>query len=87
MRKQTSERRRVRTAIVQRLTRDGGPFGFPLRGVPTLVRSLVDDASGDRLDAVLAAMQAAWCLRRRARNWGLPRAIDPLEGWIATATV
>jgi hypothetical protein len=87
MRKQTPERRRVRTAIVKRLTRDGGPFGFPLRGVPTLVRSLVDDASGDRLDAVLAAMQAAWCLRRRARNWGLPRAIDPLEGWIATATV
>jgi hypothetical protein len=87
MRKQTPERRRARTAIVKRLTRDGGPFGFPLRGVPTLVRSLVDDASGDRLDAVLAAMQAAWCLRRRARNWGLPRAIDPLEGWIATATV
>jgi Protein of unknown function (DUF429) len=86
-RKQTPERRRVRAAIVSRLARDGGPFGFPLHGGRTLLRSLVDDATGDRLDAVLAAMQAAWCLKRRARNWGLPRAIDPLEGWIATATV
>jgi hypothetical protein len=84
-RKQTPERRRARAAIVSRLTRDGGPFGFALRGTRSLQRSLVDDASGDRLDAVLAAMQAAWCLKRRARNWGLPPAIDALEGWIATA--
>jgi hypothetical protein len=86
-RKQTPERRRERAAIVTRLTRDGGPFGFALSGTRTLIGSLADDATGDRLDAVLAAMQAAWCLRRRAHNWGLPRAIDPLEGWIATATV
>jgi hypothetical protein len=84
-RKQTAERRTVRAAIVARLTHDGGPYGFPLRGARGLLRSLVDDASGDRLDAALAAMQAAWCLRRRARNWGLPPTIDPLEGWIATA--
>ena len=84
-RKQTPARRRERAAIVARLTRDGGPFGFPLDGTRSLIRSLVDDGSGDRLDAVLAAMQAAWCLKRRARNWGLPRSIDPLEGWIATA--
>lgn len=86
-RKQTPERRRERAAIVARLKRDGGPFGFALDGTRALLRSLVDDATGDRLDAVLAGMQAAWCLKRRGRNWGLPRAIDPLEGWIATATV
>ena len=84
-RKQTPDRRRVRAAIVARLRRDGGSFGFALDGTRSLLRSLVDDATGDRLDAVLAGMQAAWCLKRRARNWGLPRAIDPLEGWIATA--
>lgn len=83
-RKQSPERRRVRAAIVARLARDGGPFGFPLDAPRGLLRSLVDDATGDRLDAVLAGMQAAWCLRRRARNWGLPHAIDPVEGWIAT---
>ncbi len=86
-RKQTPDRRRARAAILARLGRDGGPFGFPLHAEQGLVRSLVDDATGDRLDAVLAAMQAAWCLRRQARNWGMPRAIDPIEGWIATATV
>ena len=86
-RKQTPDRRRARAAILAPLGRDGGPFGFPLRAEQGLVRSLVDDATGDRLDAVLAAMQAAWCLRRQARNWGMPRAIDPIEGWIATATV
>lgn len=86
-RKQTPQRRRTRAAILARLARDGGPFGFALRGPRVLLRLLVDDATGDRLDAVLAAMQAAWCLRRRSRNWGLPRVIDPLEGWIATATL
>jgi hypothetical protein len=84
-RKQTPERRRARAAIVARLLRDGGPFGFRLAGPRRLLRSLAADASGDRLDAVLAAMQAAWCLRRRARNYGLPRTMDPIEGWIATA--
>jgi hypothetical protein len=84
-RKQTPERRRARRTIVSRLTDDGGPFGFALRGSRALLRALVDDATGDRLDAVLAAMQAAWCLGHRARNYGLPASIDPLEGWIATA--
>jgi hypothetical protein len=84
-RKQTPERRQERSRILACLTADGGPFGFPLRGTRAILRSLADDGTGDRLDAALAAMQAAWCLKRRARNWGLPAAIDPLEGWIATA--
>lgn len=85
VRKQTPARRAVRGAIVARLRRDGGPFGFRLEGARALLASLADDGTGDRLDAVLAAMQAAWCWRRRARNFGLPRDVDPLEGWIATA--
>jgi hypothetical protein len=62
-------------------------LGSRLEGDRALLRSLVDDGSGDRLDAVLAALQAAWSWRRRARNFGLPRDVDPLEGWIATARV
>ena len=85
-RKQTPARKVARAGILARLTRDGGPFGFPLTGARGRLRSLVDDGSGDRLDAVLAAMQAAWCAKRRGRNWGLPRDIDPIEGWIAMAT-
>lgn len=84
-RKQTPERHQARAALVGRLRRDGGPLGLALAGPPALLRSLVEDATADRLDAVLAAMQAAWCLRRRVRNYGLPATIDPIEGWIATA--
>ncbi|HSD52961.1 MAG TPA: DUF429 domain-containing protein [Burkholderiales bacterium] len=83
--KQTPARRAVRATIVATLRRDGVPFGFRLEGDRAVLASLVDDGSGDRLDAVLAAMQAAWCWRRRTRNFGLPHRIDPLEGWIATA--
>jgi len=84
-RKQTPQRREARLAIVRRLVRGDGSFGFRLAAAPALARSIADDPTGDRLDAVLAAMQAAWCLRRRTRNYGLPDAIDPIEGWIATA--
>jgi hypothetical protein len=84
-RKQTAARRTARAAIVRQLRGDGGPLGVRLDGERALLAALVDDPSGDALDAALAALQAAWCWRRRARNFGLPRRIDPLEGWIATA--
>ena len=50
--------------------------------------ALVQDASGDSLDAVLCLMQAAWAAQRRAQGdalCGLPAQLDPLEGWIVTA--
>lgn len=47
--------------------------------------ALVDDASGDSLDAVLCLLQAAWAFHQGAPRYGLPQAFDPLEGWIVTA--
>ena len=50
--------------------------------------ALVDDASGDSLDAVLCLLQAAWAQQRHAEGdelYGLPPGLDPLEGWIVTA--
>ena len=38
----------------------------------------VDDLTGDSLDALLCAIQAAWAWRNRRQLFGLPRAgIDP----------
>ena len=42
--------------------------------------ALVDDAAGDRLDAVLCLAQAAWASGQP--RFGLPEQIDPVEGWI-----
>jgi Protein of unknown function (DUF429) len=50
--------------------------------------ALIDDASGDSLDAVLCLMQAAWAQVRHdadAPLYGLPADMDPLEGWIITS--
>lgn len=80
--KQTPARRRARKLIVDCLASTGNPFGFRLKGSPSLLASLVRDATGDRLDAVICAMQAAWAWQRQEENYGLPRNIDPLEGWI-----
>ena len=44
---------------------------------------IADDASGDRLDALLCLVQAAWAARRP--GGGLPGGFDPVEGWIVTA--
>jgi hypothetical protein len=45
--------------------------------------ALADDPTGDQLDALLCAMQAAWAWSERENGFGAPDEIDPLEGWIA----
>lgn len=45
--------------------------------------ALVADASGDRLDAVLCLVQAAWA--EAQPGLGLPAVVDRVEGWIAGA--
>ena len=48
-------------------------------------RRLVDDAAGDRLDAVVCALQAAHAAM--LPGFGFPADLDPLEGWIASVPV
>jgi uncharacterized protein DUF429 len=81
--KQTPQRKRARKVIVTALLSTGNPFGFALNASPRMLNSLVRDATGDRLDAVLCALQAAWAWQRRLDNYGLPSKIDSMEGWIA----
>jgi len=49
---------------------------------------LVEDASGDSMDAVICMMQAAWSQQQFEQGdpmYGLPPDMDPLEGWIVNA--
>ncbi|WP_341645061.1 DUF429 domain-containing protein [Thauera sp. SDU_THAU2] len=82
-RKQTPERRNAREHIVETLVSSGLPGGLRLQLAPSQRADLVADASGDRLDAALALMQAAACAQAGAPHYGLPSETDPLEGWIA----
>jgi hypothetical protein len=82
--KQTPERTAARAAIVAALERGAHPLALRTTFAPrTLAVRLVADASGDSLDAVLCAVQAAWAATRR--RYGLPAQIARCEGWIVSA--
>ncbi|MFO1198639.1 MAG: DUF429 domain-containing protein [Burkholderiaceae bacterium] len=77
----TPDRLAARRRIVAGIER-----GFPLE-VPVDLPSpwrdaCVHDPSGDHLDAVLCAVQAAWARQRKRQRYGMPDDVDPVEGWI-----
>ena len=81
--KQTPERLIARIDLVDALDQGRTRLGLRLKLTHAQRDDLIADASGDRLDAVLCLVQAAWASTRA--NHGLPDVIDPLEGWIVTA--
>lgn len=80
---QTPERLIARKDIVDALEQGRTRLGLRLKLSHAQRDQLVADASGDSLDAVLAMLQAAWAAARPRYGW--PDAVDPLEGWIASA--
>ena len=73
--------RGVRDRIVQKLS-DGSLFArYRLRVdlSENLDQVCIDDAEGDSLDAVLAAVQAAWSWVRRDGSYGVPQDCDLVE--------
>jgi Protein of unknown function (DUF429) len=56
-------------------------YGIQLDLSAELSEGLVSDPMGDRLDAVLCAVQAAWAYSQRANNYAIPIGHE-LEGWI-----
>ena len=82
--KQDAARRAARRRIVAALPAPAGELAHlpPTTLSASLARAAVADGSGDTLDAALCAVQAAFGWRERRRGWGLPRDVDPLEGWI-----
>lgn len=89
--KQTPERLIARKDLLHTLEMGSAPLlqgsGLRLKLSHAQHDELVADASGDRLDAVLCLLQAAWALTQQQgghARYGLPD-FDPLEGWIVTA--
>jgi hypothetical protein len=81
--KQTPERLIARIDLVDALDRGATRLGLRLKLTHAQREALIQDASGDRLDAALCLMQAAWASAQP--GFGLPAVIDPLEGWIVSA--
>ena len=81
--KQTPERLIARKDLLQALV--SGYQGVTLYLRPAQHDALVEDASGDKLDAVLCMVQAAQAQQRHVHGdalYGLPTNMDALEGWI-----
>lgn len=73
----------ARKDIVEALEQGRTRLGLRLKLSNAQRESLVSDASGDRLDAALCLLQAGWASVHP--DHGLPRNVDPVEGWIVTA--
>lgn len=85
---QTGERRAARAQLLAALERGTTRLGLRLVVGDAQRDPLLADARGDCLDAALCLVQAAWGATRRTSagpGYGLPAAMDPLEGWIVTA--
>ena len=78
---QTSARRSVRKQIVAALA-GGRPLGIEVK-FSKFEKQVIADGSGDLLDAVICAAQAAWAAKRP--GYGLPAEACAGEGWIVTA--
>lgn len=80
---QTPERLQARDDLLNALEHGRTRLGLHLALLSSQRHILREDPRGDRLDAVLCLMQAAWAVDRPRH--GLPEQVDPLEGWIVTA--
>ncbi len=81
--KQTPDRLIARKDLIDALEQGRSRLGLRLKLSHAQREAMVDDASGDRLDAVLCLLQVAWAQVQPGH--GFPDVVDPLEGWIVSA--
>jgi Protein of unknown function (DUF429) len=79
----SAERLLARKDIVEALEQGRTRLQLRLKLTPAQAGELIADASGDRLDAVLCLVQAAWASTQP--RYGMPEQVDAVEGWITTA--
>ena len=85
---QTPERLIARKDMLTALENGQTRLGLRLKLTHAQRDRLIDDATGDSLDAVLCMVQAAWARSQHEAGhprFGLPAVVDSLEGWIVTA--
>ncbi len=85
--KQTPQRLIARKDLITALEHGQTRLALRLKLTHAQRDTLIADASGDALDAVLCLMQAAWARGQHGQGaplYGLPVEMDPLEGWIIT---
>jgi hypothetical protein len=78
--KQTEKQHQARCAMLDYILNGQIEASYGLR--VEAAKDLADDPSGDQLDALLCAIQAAWAWSMREHGYGAPRGADSLEGWI-----
>ena len=81
--KQTPERLIARKDLLEALEQGRSRLGLRLKATHAQRDELAADASGDKLDAALCMMQAAWAAGQPGH--GVPDGVDALEGWITSA--
>ena len=82
--KQTPQRETARREIVDGLGSSSLPlqYRFTIRLSGFMAQACIQDPTGDTLDALLCAVQAAWAYTQRNHGYGFPHDCDPVEGWI-----
>ncbi len=81
--RQDAARAAARRQLLEALEVGRTRLGLRLTAPPALREELLEDGSGDCLDATLCLLQVAWGLRQP--RWGWPADVDVLEGWILSA--
>jgi hypothetical protein len=81
--RQTPERLIARKDLLHALELGRSRLGLRVAMSATLRDEIAADAQGDLIDAVLCLVQAAWA--RSQPGFGMPREVDPIEGWIVSA--
>jgi Protein of unknown function (DUF429) len=87
--KQTKEQHECRHKLLNRILNGqiNSKYGLRIQAQRQLIDNLADDPTGDRLDALLCAIQAAWAWTMKESGYGAPQWTDPLEGWIADPSI
>ena len=81
---ESSTQTEVRMSILQWLKSKEAQerYRFIVKLNEAVADKCLHDSEGDKLDAALCAMQAAWAWTQRRNRYGVPEHCDQLEGWI-----